>query len=474
MSLTSIQDRLTPSVPVEITYGAQSAAVGRKVTTIFAHKASSGGSALPYEVYDVQNVGDAALAKAEVDAKGGTGSQAGFMAEAFVLANTAAGRSNYPAFRIVFLAFGLADFGPADEALEAVKFLRSDMFVSCFPASATALATKLKDLCALLSGPDRDLNGQFGSFVTIGSIDALSSAIVYAFNSKYILVAYLQDTNTEIIDTTVTTTTGSKDLTNPTVVVGIYPGATVVGAGIPANTYVVSVEAGKITLSQNATATADDIDLVIGNHVSQSAEIVAAAHAGALMASPFPYAPVQSVAVGGLVAPQKRSDWIAIDPNGKSEVALTGGLSPLTVLPGQVVAFIRTRTTFTTLTGNIPAKSYIDWQDIVTLNDFREVCYGVAQNPPFNNNPGGTKASVEIAAKLKDEVLREAKLFETSGAFQFVSELAKLFQVQVSTTSRGRFDFKIPVDVVPGLFVIAGNIQGSIASELLPELNFTV
>ncbi len=38
--------------------------------------------------------------------------------------------------------------------------------------------------------------------------------------------------------------------------------------------------------------------------------------------------------------------------------------------------------------------------------------------------------------------------------------LAPQFLVQPSLTSRGRFDFKIPVNVLPGLFVIAGNIQG--------------
>jgi hypothetical protein len=60
---------------------------------------------------------------------------------------------------------------------------------------------------------------------------------------------------------------------------------------------------------------------------------------------------------------------------------------------------------------------------------------------------------------LKDEVLREAQVFEDVGMFQGVKTLAPLFKIQPSTTSRGRFDFKIPVNVLPGLTVIAGNIQ---------------
>jgi hypothetical protein len=103
--------------------------------------------------------------------------------------------------------------------------------------------------------------------------------------------------------------------------------------------------------------------------------------------------------------------------------------------------------------------AYFDWQDLVVLNDFREDCYLITQNPPFNNNPGGTKASQTIANLLKDEILRQAQDYEDQGAFQGVQTNAPLFLVQPSSTSRGRFDFKIPVNVIPGLMVIAGNIE---------------
>jgi hypothetical protein len=65
---------------------------------------------------------------------------------------------------------------------------------------------------------------------------------------------------------------------------------------------------------------------------------------------------------------------------------------------------------------------------------------------------------VEQKLQLKT-LLREAYNFEVLGAFQNVMLSAKLFQIEASKTSKGRFDFKIPVEVIPGLYVIAGNIQ---------------
>jgi phage tail sheath gpL-like len=205
--------------------------------------------------------------------------------------------------------------------------------------------------------------------------------------------------------------------------------------------------------------------LTVQNQISQPSEIVAAAHAGGLMASQFPYYPMQGIGTA-LIPPQKQSDWIAIDPNGASEAALVGGLSPLVVTNGSV-NFLRTRTTWT-MNGLIPVTAYFDWQDLVTLNDFREDCFVIGQSPPFNNNPGGTKDSLAIANQFKDEVLAEAFIYETENAFQAVKSLAPQFEVAPSQTSRGRFDFLIPVNVLPGLFVIAGNIQGVTA------FNFTL
>ena len=82
MALTDIADRKTPSVPIEITFGAGPIATGTKYTTLIGHMAASGGTGAAYQVHTVQNAGDPVAAKAEVDALAGTGSQIGLMAAA--------------------------------------------------------------------------------------------------------------------------------------------------------------------------------------------------------------------------------------------------------------------------------------------------------------------------------------------------------------------------------------------------------
>lgn len=458
--LTDISDRLTPSVPLEITFGAQPVATGRKFTTLLGHRAAAGGTGADYGVYTVVNVGDPDAARVEVEGLSGAGSQISKMAEAFVKANSAAGRSNFPAFRVVLIPNARTDFGPANEAIEAIKHIRSDMIVTCYPASDDTNLDLLEDLVSLISGIDRDLQGQFGSFVTAGSVDALATAVLYGINRRDVLVAYLRDTNTALVVANGDTNTGSKDITNIPDVTGIHEGALVTGLGFVGTVKVTNVKPGTVTVDTAAGSIHVATPISYQNVISQSEEIIASAHAGAMMQSVLPYRPLQGVTIGGLEAPRKTTDWISIDPNGASEQALVAGLSPLYIQPGQTVGFIRTRTTLTLKPDNVTAvTAYFDWQDVVTLNDFREDVYQITQNPPFNNNPGGAKASIRIAGFLKDEILRLALSFEEAEAFQAVKSLAPEFLVAPSSTSRGRFDFKIPVNVLPGLYVIAGNIQ---------------
>lgn len=457
MALTSIGDRITPSIPIEITFDAQKVATGLKVTTLIGHKAASGGTGLPYSTRNMINIGDPVAAQAEVDAIAGAGSEIGKMAYAFVAANAFAGRSTFPAFRVLLL--DNADTDIPDEAIAAIKTLRSDMIVSPYPASDEDSAGVLKDLVTLISGPDRDLQGQFGSFFTVGSLDSVEDVQAYDYNSNKMIIASLPDSNEGAVSPTGNTAVGSPNILAASSVAGVYKGASISGTGIPANTKVVDVSAGKIVMSKNATAVGTGVTLTIQNVVSQGPEIVAAAHAGAQMASVFPYMPLKGVAIGGLVPPQIMADRVEIDPFGSSEALLRAGVSPLYVQPGDVVGFIKTRTTFKLLPDGVTeARDYNAWQQLVTLNDFREELYQVCQNPPFNNNPGGTKASLAVANALLGEFVRLALNFEDQGAFQGVKSLVKQFQVQPSVLRRGRFDFKLPVNVLPDLDVIAINV----------------
>jgi hypothetical protein len=539
-NLTDIADRLTPSVPIELTFGAQIIAAGVKVTTLFGHKATSGDTVPDYSVYNVINVGDPVAAKAELDAVAGANSQASLMAQAFVKANSVNGRSNFPAFRVVLLPNSELHFGPNNEAILAVQNLRSDTLVSCYPTEDSTNLATLMALQAQISGPDRDLQGQFGSFVVAASLLPKAAQLTFVNNSRGLISVALPDSNVDLVNVLGSTavgsqvisnvsqapltknadlTAGSTTLTNFGGTDGVYPGASVTGAGIsagtivekiindnsvsislpatatasaesltvvnqptanvypgalvtgpgiPAATVIQSVGANSITISNVATAAGTSVSFALQNQISQPAEIVACDHAALMMQSQQPYNPLQNIA-GALIPPRKSSDLIQIDPFGDSEALLKAGLSPYIVKADGTVVLLRTRTTYHLLPDGVTAvNAYFDWQDLVTMNDFREVCYQISQNPPFNNNPGGTKASLQVAALFKDEVLREAQVFEDLGMFQAVKTLAPQFIVAPSTTSRGRFDFKIPVNVLPGLYVIAGNIQGVITD------NFTL
>lgn len=457
MALTDISNRLTPSVPIEITFDAQPLAVGTKYTTLIGHGAANPGTGLNYSLYQMINVGDPVAAQLEADAFAGTGSELGQMAYAFVAANALAGRSNFPAFRLCLLANG--DTNINSSAIEALKHVRSDMIVSCYPASSSANTQALINLAILISGPDRDLQGQFGSFVTIGSLDSVAAVEQYNFNSPYLIIASLPDSNTTTSSLHADTDMGSAVLMNPSTVYGFYPGALVTGTGIPAGTSIVSVSSTSVTLSNEATADGTSVALTVTGVQSQPANIVASAHAGGMMASAFPYNPLKGVAIGGLIPPAIMSDRVQVDPQGSSEALLAAGVSPLYIAPGNVVSYIKTRTTYKLLPDGVTAvTNYNAWQQLVTLNDFREELYQITQNPPFNNNPGGTKASVDVANALLAEMARLAFSFEDQGGFQGVKSLVKLFQVAPSTSSRGRFDFKLPVNVLPDLDVIAINI----------------
>ena len=384
MALTTIGDRLTPSIPIELTFDAQKVAVGTKVTTLIGHQ----GDAPTLEansIHEMINLADPVQALAEVDGLAGPGSEIGQMAKAFVEANALAGRSTYPAFRVLMLAKD--DEGVASDAFNLLTSLRSDMIVSPYTAEDNG-TNRILDLAELISAPDRDLQGQFGSFVTMGSIKPVGT--VYPYNSRKLIIANLPDTADE---------------------------------------------------------------------PSQSPAIIAAAHAGAMMSTTFPYAPLKGVAIGGLKPPVNMADRVQISPNGSSEALLRAGVSPLYVQPGNVVAFIKTRTTYKLLPDGVTAVTdYNAWQQLVTLNDFREQLYQVCQNPPFNNNPGGTKASFAVANALLGEFVRLALAFEEQGAFQGVKSLVKEFEVAPSPLRRGRFDFRLPVNVLPDLDVVAINV----------------
>ncbi len=392
MGLTNISDRLTPSTPMELTFGAQPTATGRKITTLVGRLAAAGASASPGDLFTVTKLSDAALAKAQVDELAGTDSEAGKMVYAFVAANqkvSTGARSTYPQCRMLFLANDATDLGADGASLEPLKVLRNDWVVSPFGAEVAAELTKLLDFAVLLSGADRDLRGQFGTIGIAASLEAPDDAISdIEPDTAYLAIPVLPDSN------------------------------------------------GAQTVAE-----------------------VAAGTAGLLAGNLFPYNPLDNVEIGGMIRPEDDTELLVADPAGDTENMLAAGLMPLTVDARNKVRLCRARNARTSVEGDggTPATSYLDVQDMQVAFDFREDVYNTLQTEPFRNK----KATAQQAGKVGDKVIALAMGYQDASAFQNVKALAAAggFAVVVSTTQRGRFDFKLPVDVVPGNHVIAGNIE---------------
>lgn len=189
----------------------------------------------------------------------------------------------------------------------------------------------------------------------------------------------------------------------------------------------------------------------------------AAACAAVQAANTFPFNPLDDVVIGDVAAPAALSDYLSIGAGLESETALNQGWTPLKVKPNGDVAFVRTVTTRVTIDGTVVATSYYDVQDFQVLYYWRKTLFTRWSQPDLKQ----AKASIDTAKLLKSEMLRLAHVFQDSNAFQAVDQLASQFKVQRSTSDRHRFDALTPVNVVPGLHVIATQVQAGVQFDTL-------
>lgn len=183
---------------------------------------------------------------------------------------------------------------------------------------------------------------------------------------------------------------------------------------------------------------------------------VAAAQAAILASNGVPFNPVDDLTIPGIPAQKKTSDWITVGAGLESETCLNQGWTPLYTKPNTEVAFVRSVTGRLSAdgTGTPVVTSYYDVQDFNVLYFWRKTLYTRFRQPDFTRR----KASAGVAALIKSEAIRLARLFEDQGMFQAVGELAKEFQVERNISDRSRFDIRTPVNVIPGLHVIATNV----------------
>lgn len=184
---------------------------------------------------------------------------------------------------------------------------------------------------------------------------------------------------------------------------------------------------------------------------------MAAAAAGRMAANLVPFNPLDSVTIDGIEPPEDEGDWPTVGAGLESETILERGWTPLFVKPNGEVAFVRTVTGRISSdgTGAPVVTAYYDVQDFNVLYLFRKTIWTRFSQPDFKRR----KASADTAVEIKSEVIRLMTAFQDQNMFQAVEELGKLVLVERSASDRHRFDVKIPVNVIPGLHVIATNIE---------------
>lgn len=183
---------------------------------------------------------------------------------------------------------------------------------------------------------------------------------------------------------------------------------------------------------------------------------VAAAAAARMAGNPVPFNPEDDISIPGLNPPEVTSDNLSIGFGLDSEAALNQGWTPLKVKADGTVAFVRSVTGRISPdgSGSPVVTSYYDVQDFQVLYFWRKTLFTRFSQPDMKQR----KASQATAQDIKAEVIRLAKLFENQQMFQAVDQLAKQIQVVRSTTDRSRFNVLTPVNVIPGLHVIATNV----------------
>ena len=182
-------------------------------------------------------------------------------------------------------------------------------------------------------------------------------------------------------------------------------------------------------------------------------------YAAKMAALVVPFVPLDKITITNLEAPSDVDDHITVGQSLESDTILGRGWTPLYVKPNGEVAIVRSVTSRLSVngTGAPLVTAYYDVQDFMVLYFWRKTVFTRGSQPDFTN----VKASNEKAKDFRGELVRLMRLFETNGMFQAVAQLSKQLIVERSSSDRHRFDVKTPVNVVPGLHVIATNVEAT-------------
>lgn len=189
---------------------------------------------------------------------------------------------------------------------------------------------------------------------------------------------------------------------------------------------------------------------------SETVGQIAAQYGARVFANPVPFNPINKQPLL-MPAPVDESEWIAADLSGRTETALNAGITPLSSDRGGAVRIVRSVTMATTQdeAGGAAIQSYFDVQDIQVLHYFRRALWTRLVQTDFQN----VKNTDAKRRRIRTEAISMAKRFERSEMLQHVDLLAPFFQIEVNESDRTRVDFRIPINVIPGLHVLAGSIE---------------
>jgi phage tail sheath gpL-like len=411
MAVTSIGFQKTPARPTEITFAANTNLPDPNQTVgLIGHMGPTGGaavsgvasgSAVPYSVVPMSNVAESVAGATEANAKFGEGSELAKMVIAAIKANEAVGSSNFPQITCIPLQQTDADFGELNVALKPKGLAAADKFECEF-------------LVSPYDGEDTVLGDQLEE-----QAQTMSGA-TRVQNGQYgtISVAF----NRSVQDPSTLHKYDSQ--------------------------FICPAWLRDISDGSNPSFAAP----------AKSVAEMAAAVAAIMASGTVPFNPQDDKVMGDIDAPSNSEDWITVGAGLESEAALGRGWTPIRVLPNGDVSLVRTVTSrLTTGDGVTQVLSYYDVQDFQVLYFFRKAIVNRLNQPDFKN----VKNSAQKRIDAKNAVVKLASDFEDQGMLQAVAQLAPLIVVEQNATDRSRMDIFIPVNVVPGLHVVATNIQAT-------------
>lgn len=477
-----------PGTKTQVAIVSTSLTNAQNTHVIIAHMAASGSTAQPYVPYTLTNFGNPVTAATECTTQFGSGSEISTMVVSAILAVLQSNLQSILYPPIVIIPLPHADTSATlDATLEGLLTLSAPFISCCYPGSDATALTAITDYVNAISGNDRGMYGQFGSFAFLAMINSIGTAtpIATGVASQNILFPWNVDTGSQgslvlqdITYKALAAGTGGNAITVAYVTGGTAGSevVTVIGNAISISMATGSSTAqqilnainastpAKALISASITGTASSAQTAVsatnltgGGVPAKSTQQMAAATCAICAANGLPFMPLTDVVVGGLATQASMADWTTPGDSGSESLALNAGLIPLMSNTNGTVSLSRTVTSSVRVTGT-PDADYFDLQDWQVLYYLRLQSYNLSQQQQYKIN----KASDAVAKALMSDILGVCKEMQDDlNMLQFVEQLASQFVYQRSAVNRAAFIYTIPVNVIPGFYNKGIQINGT-------------